>query len=313
LAVSVSFKGKAAPLLTDISFEVLPGKVTAVIGESGSGKTTLLRAMTKLFVRPAEFTFAGRVLLDSCDILQCTDDELKAIRRNSLRYVFQEPSLSFNPVMKIGSEFDLIRMHLLNPAMDKPSYRAFVDKLFSEVGIPDAARVLRSYPHQLSTGTLQRILIAIALLTKPKVILADEPTSSIDAVLRTQAMDLLSGVCRTEGRSLLFTTHDLAIARSYADTIVVLYAGRVVEIASKSDFFTMPLHPYSQSLVELFSGSAKQGRAHKTLEEPVTDSAKITGCKYHPFCPIAKDDCKALEPAMIELENQGEVRCPYWK
>jgi len=182
------------------------------------------------------------------------------------------------------------------------------------MGITDPAEVLNSYPHQLSVGTLQRILIAAAIAPHPRFLVADEPTSAVDAVLRYQILDLLVSICRNETMTLLLITHDLEIARRYGDRIAVIYAGRILEISTKDEYFQNPLHPYSQTLLStlptptssLDSMPSSSGSAPSFTELP-------SGCKFHPRCYKIQADCRKLEPELISTDNHRKVRCPYWK
>jgi len=182
------------------------------------------------------------------------------------------------------------------------------------LGISEPSEMLRKYPHQLSVGMAQRSLVAAALLGSPKLIIADEPTSSVDAAMRRRILEVLTLRCREGGMSLLLTTHDLEIAREFADRVIVLYAGRIVESAKKDEFFARPLHPYAQALL------ASQPQSHQSLNdlqvipgEPVQAEQLPGGCTFHPRCPRVQDECRSSEPALERVENDRMVRCPYWK
>jgi oligopeptide/dipeptide ABC transporter ATP-binding protein len=182
------------------------------------------------------------------------------------------------------------------------------------LGIAEPRDMLRKYPHQLSVGMAQRSLVAAALLGSPKLIIADEPTSAVDAAMRRRILEVLSVRCREAGMSLLLTTHDLEIAREFADRVIVLYAGRIVESAKANEFFARPLHPYAQALL------ASQPRPHQSLKdvqviqgEPVHAEKLPGGCTFHPRCPRVQEACRAGEPALEQVENDRLVRCPFWK
>jgi oligopeptide/dipeptide ABC transporter ATP-binding protein len=185
---------------------------------------------------------------------------------------------------------------------------------FNAMGIKDLEKILGSYPHQLSVGTLQRILIAAAIAPRPRILIADEPTSAVDATQRYQILDLLQAYCKTHVMALLLITHDLQIARRYGDRIAVLYAGRVVEMSKQSDFFAKPLHPYSEMLLESVpdaSASLESMPAASGAVPAITDLP--SGCKFHARCPKLQADCKEQEPELLSIDQDHQARCPYWK
>jgi oligopeptide/dipeptide ABC transporter ATP-binding protein len=185
---------------------------------------------------------------------------------------------------------------------------------FNAMGIKDLEKILGSYPHQLSVGTLQRILIAAAIAPRPRILIADEPTSAVDATQRYQILDLLQAYCKTHVMALLLITHDLQIARRYGDRIAVLYAGRIVEMSKQSDFFAKPLHPYSKMLLESVpdaSASLESMPAASGAVPAITDLP--SGCKFHPRCPKLQADCKEQESELLSIDQDHQVRCPYWK
>ena len=312
LSVSCNGRDESSSLLHDITFGLREGEVLGIIGESGSGKTTLVRGLTNLFPASRRMRSEGAVLFDGRDLLSVDEHVMSSIRRTSIRYIFQEPASSFNPLMRIQTQFTLAQSSDDNFS-DRSPYESIVATL-TQMGLTSPAEVLRSYPHQLSVGTLQRVLIAMATIEKPRLLIADEPTSAVDASQRYQILDLLQDQCRTHGMALLLTTHDLSIVRTYADQIIVLYAGRIVEVSRKDDFFSTPLHPYSSMLLESISSSSNSlDQVHITPEKSSGAKDRSKGCKFSSRCPRVHDDCKIVEPELLFLDEERKVRCPYWK
>ncbi len=306
LSVSVRSSRGDIALIREIDLSVRRGEIFALVGESGSGKSTLANAITNLFLPTSGYTIDGNIQFNGRQLLQMNEKELREVRRNSIRYIFQEPSESLNPIRKIRAQFSDSLKGTARPSETEN------DLLDAGLTQPDA--VLDSYPHELSGGMLQRTLIAMALAPAPDLIIADEPTSSVDATLRFKLLDLLDEVRKKTGCTLLLITHDLHIAERYADTVAVMYGGKIVETAPKKLFFQNPFHPYSQMLLQ---GSSLSTSSLNLLEpyseNPIHPSHLPPGCAYHPICPKAQDDCRTMEPTLTPLENERSVRCPYWK
>ena len=315
MSVHVPSDGTSVELLHDITFSLTSGEVLVLVGESGSGKTTLARALTRLFPKGLGASIRGRIEYDGSDLLKIEPRSLRQLRRKQIRYIFQEPGIALNPAFRLTSQTRFLIAQARNGPGNAGTVRehSFHQSLRA-MGITDPAEVLNSYPHQLSVGTLQRILIAAAIAPHPRFLVADEPTSAVDAVLRYQILDLLVSICRNETMTLLLITHDLEIARRYGDRIAVIYAGRILEISTKDEYFQNPLHPYSQTLLStlptptssLDSMPSSSGSAPSFTELP-------SGCKFHPRCYKIQADCRKLEPELISTDNHRKVRCPYWK
>ncbi len=299
-------------LIQEINFSLKHGEIFALVGESGSGKTTLACALTKLFSPFAGYEISGDVYFAKHNLLQLEEHSLREIRREKIRYVFQEPAQSLNPISRIKTQYVDAIVNVASMDAERAVEKAKID--LKNVGIENPDDVLRSYPHELSGGTLQRILIALALSANPELIIADEPTSSVDAPLRFQLLDLLDNARKNGRTSVLLITHDLGIANRYADTVAVMYAGRIVEVAPKQMFFDTPLHPYSQVLCKgaRLTDSSLDDLAVLT-ENPPHPSDLPSGCKFHPICYKAHDDCRLFEPQLESIDVERKVRCPYWK
>lgn len=234
--------GHRSPVINNVSFNVPRGRLLAIVGESGSGKTTLCRALTRLFLTGTDVRLNGKVIFANTELLSCATTTLLDVRRKAIRYVFQEPHAALNPVARISKQLALAN-----------STSTFSDEslssLLSSLGFSRPAEVLPLYPHQLSIGMAQRIAIAMALLARPSLLIADEPTSALDATLRRQLLDLLKSFQEQTHMTMILVTHDIALAIRYADDILVLKDGRIVDKGATETFCTTQRHPYTQLLL----------------------------------------------------------------
>ncbi len=250
-------------LVHDVSFSVEESEVVVVVGASGCGKTTILRSVTRLFSPASNLSIRGKIEFRGENILTMSDDRLNEIRHTSIRHIFQEPALVFNPVLRIESQLRLLFPDNTNEVQND------VYCFLKELGMERPQEVLRLFPHQLSTGMLQRIAIAISVASKPAILLADEPTSAVDANHRSRILTLLVSHCKSAGMGLIISTHDLHIARRYADTVIVMFGGRIVEKSPAQKFLDRPIHPYSRMLV------SKLLRGEKIKQFPVYESYHV--------------------------------------
>ncbi len=251
----------------------------------------------------------GNVSFEGINLHESNPESLKKIRSSEIRYIFQEPAQSLNPVATIRSQFRRATAVLPDKLTEEGSF-----EILYQAGIQDPARVLRAYLHQLSVGTIQRVLIAMALATKPKLLIADEPTSSVDALLRLQILGLLDSVRRESRMAVLLITHDLEVARRYADRIAVLYAGRIAESSDTEDFFCNPRHPYSKLLMNSQITFGKRLEDIPTVNGSTPGMGEpLPGCKFGPRCHKLCGDCLKSEPELIDVGHDRKVRCHCWK
>ncbi|MBI1804108.1 MAG: ABC transporter ATP-binding protein [Ignavibacteriae bacterium] len=294
-----------------VSLSVDRGEVVAIVGESGSGKTTLLRSIPQLLPFNAGMVTEGSIEFQGENILRMSQKRLQMLRQNTVRSIFQEPGIVFNPVSRISTQVGILIASFGNSGKQE-----FSDCLI-ELGMDKPDEVLRSYPHQMSVGMLQRISIALAVASHPALILADEPTSAIDAIHRSRALRLLANHSKIFGAALLLTTHDLCVARKYADVVIVMYGGRVIERSSSKEFFLRPRHPYSKILLanEHFDPGARRNlHFPSTIAETFAEGeVKMKGCDYWKRCSIAHDSCSENEPELLPVDENHEVRCPFSK
>lgn len=302
LSVSAPSPGGDRVLIHDVSFSVREREVLIFLGESGSGKTILNRSLTKLFPDTSALRIDGSVIFEGEQLLTLREDELSIVRRRRIRYVFQEPLQSLNPLSRIGQQMRL--------AADAPSNNdSNLHNTLRLVGLDNSRELLDLYPHELSIGMAQRVCIAMALLPSPVLLIADEPTSAVDASLRRRILDLLISIQRGSTMSLVLITHDLDVARCYGDQIIVMYGGRIIETAPWKTFFESPLHPYSRLLLDAHHASQhRTGPSNTTTEAVIVDMPR-QGCAFQPRCPIAEKKCKESAPDLEPFPGEREVRC----
>jgi peptide/nickel transport system ATP-binding protein len=290
-----------------IDLSVRRGEVLALVGESGSGKSTVL--LTILGLLPADALVEGEVSLHGTPILGLPERERARVRGRRLGMVFQDPGGSLNPVVSVGSQIDeVLEVHR---GLKGSAARDMTESLLARVGVGDPRRRAEAYPHQLSGGLRQRVAIAAALAADPEVILADEPTTALDATVQAQVLDLLVGLVSVEGVALVLVTHDLAVAAAVADRIAVMYAGRVVEERPAEGLMLRPAHPYSVALraAALPFAPRSDGGGSRLPELPGRMAAAGgVGCAFAPRCPLATDHTRAVTPELRAFED-GRVAC----
>jgi peptide/nickel transport system ATP-binding protein len=300
LSVTLHRDGRAHAILDRISLTVRRGEILAMLGESGSGKSTLGLAVMGLLPAEAEPEVSGSIAIDGIELLGGDPGQWRRVRRERLGTVFQDPIGSLNPSLRIGAQ-------LSEAIVDgTPSAR-----WLEHVGIHDPESRLRSYPHQLSGGQCQRVMIAMAIAKRPGLIIADEPTTALDVVVQAQILDLLRRLAREDGIAMLFVTHDLAVASALADRIVVMHAGRLVEDGPVDRLAAQPAHPYTAALLGArFGLTADRGRQLPTLATAgeTTDGAAI-GCAFAPRCPLATEPCRTTRPPVMSAIHGGCVSC----
>jgi peptide/nickel transport system ATP-binding protein len=299
----------------DVSFDIEKGETVAIIGESGSGKTTLAISLIRLSPRSARIT-RGQILFTgnagTIDIRTLPEDELRQFRWSECAMVFQAALNSFNPVINIWEQFgDTARAHGIK---DAKAVHARASELLDLVRL-DPKRVLRAYPHELSGGTKQRVLIALSLLLKPQLIILDEPTTALDILTQRSIIDLLGQLKKTLGFSMIFISHDLSIAAELADRMITMYAGTVVERATVNDLFYRPRHPYSVGLLRAVPRVSGAMGAVASIPGSPPDLIRLPpGCTYVPRCPLAIAKCSEREPDLVPVDTpQHDARCIRWK
>jgi len=290
-----------------VSFEVRPGEVLGLVGESGCGKTVTGFSILGLVDPPGRIV-GGRVLFDGTDLLTLGEDRLRQIRGARIAMVFQDPMMTLNPVLRIDTQMvEAVRAH---QDVDSGMARRIAREALERVGIPSAESRLRSYPHQFSGGMRQRVAIAIALLNRPKLIIADEPTTALDVTIQAQILYEAQKLCRESGTALIWITHDLSVVAGLADRICVMYAGRIVEQGTVDEVLDAPLHPYTQGLIG--SVPSRNRRGAPLAQIPGMTPALLNlppGCAFRARCARAADAC--LESPPLVRQGKRLVRCFY--
>ena len=303
--------GEPIRALDGVSIEVRSGEIVGILGESGCGKSTLASALLRLLAPHAKCE-GGTILIRGRDLLNLSERELRAIRGREISLIAQDTALSLNPVMTAGSQAgEVLRAHLPLTAQQR---RKRVMELLREVGFDQPQEIYSAYPHQLSGGQRQRIAIAQAVACRPALLVADEPTSKLDATLQAEILALLSQIRRQYGMAILVISHDPTLFAGFADRIAVMYAGRIVEVGSSAEIFERPLHPYSQALVRIAAASTVTGSSARVrlpaIEGDSPDPACIPlGCRFEPRCSERMDVCSRRYPREFMPEPSRPVNC----
>jgi oligopeptide/dipeptide ABC transporter ATP-binding protein len=315
-----------------VSFVLDEGETVCLVGESGCGKSVTALSIARLVPTPPAKYVGGEILLNGRDVLKMDKNELRSIRGGVVSYVFQEPSASLNPVFRIGNQIkESLKLHRplgtpasgtartneTNTPYQRPAlqnYDAEVIRLLKLVGIPAPESRIRNYPFEMSGGMQQRVMIAMALASEPKLLVADEPTTALDVTIQAQILDLLRDLKQRFGMAILLITHNLGIVGDMADRVAVMYAGQIVELAPARELLRRPLHPYTKALM---NSVPKLGSGETRLTAIPGNVPRIgnfpPGCRFAPRCPIAKAECSNAIPELLEVEPGRWARCPYWK
>lgn len=290
-----------------VDLQVSSQEMVGIVGETGCGKSVTARSILKLIPEPGKIV-SGSIELEGRNLLTLPEPEMKAIRGGQIAMIFQNPLTSLNPVFTIGDQlFHIIRVH---QTREKSAIRELTLGMLSLVRLPNPNRLLKKYPHELSGGQLQRIMIAMALSCKPRILIADEPTTALDVTIQAQILTLMLQLKAETRTSILLITHDLGIVAETCERTVIMYAGKIVESGVTVDIFQNALHPYTEGLMQSIPGKAKPGEALKTISGSVPDLVgSETGCRFHPRCPQAQQKCRENEPELKSKENGHFVAC----
>ncbi len=286
----------------DVNLEAYAGDAVALVGESGSGKSTLGYALLKIIPPPGRIV-KGRVVIDGVDVTSLEGEELRRVRGSLVSIVFQDPFTTLDPVRRVG---DQVAEVLTEHGVPKEEARARVKELLTSVGLPP--RLFNAYPHQLSGGQRQRVAIAMAVALKPKVIVADEPTTALDVVVQRQIMDLLDRI-RASGATIVLITHDIALAAERATKIAVMYAGRIVEYGPKDEVLNSPQHPYTKGLLASVPTLESSEWPKPIPGVPPDLRNPPPGCRFWPRCPYATDECRRYLPKLVRVGPNHYVAC----
>jgi len=292
-----------ARAVDDVSFDLYPGETLGIVGESGCGKTVTSLSILRLVPEPPGHVLPGSLIeFEGRNLLALSAPELRAVRGNQIAMIFQEPMTSLNPVFTVGDQ--IAEAAIIHQHVSRSAARARAIEMLRLVGIPDPDERVDHYPHQLSGGMRQRVMIAMALVCHPKVLIADEPTTALDVTIQAQILELLDRLQHELGMAVLLITHDLGVVAGHADRVVVMYAGRVVEMAETDALFERPTHPYTEGLLaavpRIDAPRAPRARLHAIPGQVPAATAWPPGCRFHPRCPYAWEKCAAQEPPLLE-------------
>jgi oligopeptide/dipeptide ABC transporter ATP-binding protein len=310
-SLSISFPGGNGirlPAVRDVSFSVATGEVLALVGESGSGKS--VTSLSIMGLLPPGAQISGSIRLDGDDLLAVDDESMRQIRGARIAMIFQEPMTALNPVMRVGDQ--VAEAVLAHHRVSKKEAYARALAAMKDVALPDVERRARDYPHQLSGGMRQRVLIAMAIVNRPQLLIADEPTTALDVTIQAQILELLAELRQKFNLAVLFISHDLAVVSGFAQRVAVMYAGSIVEIGPASEIFERPAHPYTRGLLRAVASFNTDRRAPlASIEGSVPAIANLPpGCAFEPRCDLRVDSCRRTSPELVEISPGHLARCP---
>lgn len=300
--------GKKAKVVDDVSFVIHKGETVALVGESGSGKSiTSLSIMRLLPMPPGEIT-KGDILLNGKNLLHYKNKEMSRIRGNEVSMIFQEPMTSLDPVFTIGNQMiEAIQRH---QKVSKKQAREMSLQLLKEVGIANAEKIITEYPHQLSGGMRQRVMIAIAMSNNPQLLIADEPTTALDVTVQAQILKLMMKMKKEQHSAILFITHDMSVVAETADRVMVMYAGQIVEEAPVREIFLQPKHPYTAALLKTMPSLETEMTRLPSIPGTVPPAYALpNGCRFAPRCPFVMEYCRQVTPETRLIQHNHSVRC----
>ncbi len=293
-----------------VSFDLKRGEFLAVVGESGSGKSVTMMSLLRLIDMPPGEIVSGEANFGETDLLQLEIDDLRDVRGGKIGFIFQDPMTSLNPVLTVGFQLtESLRLHTDTP--EKQLEQRAID-LIDLVGIPDAASRLDNYPHELSGGMRQRVMIAVALACDPQVLIADEPTTALDVTIQAQIIEIIKDLREKLGTAVIWITHDLGVVAGIADRVLVMYGGQIVEEALVGDLYGDPKHPYTHGLLGSLPRLDQKGQELVNIKgQPPNLYEFPSSCPFAPRCPYVYDKCHAENPPLIAIENGRKVAC-WW-
>ena len=301
-----------ARAVDNVTFAVGEGEVLGLVGESGSGKTVACRSMLRLLATQRARVLGGRVLFEGRDMLQLSEAELQKIRGRRIAMIFQNPSTHLDPLMTIGRQIAETLVHHEGASRRDARLRAI--ELLRQVGIPDPARNIDAHPHQFSGGMRQRAMIATAIACRPRLLIADEPTTALDVTVQAQILRLLLRLRDENGLTIILITHDLGVIASTCDSVAVMYAGRIMERAPKSELLRRPLHPYTLGLIRSRPHAAQRGSELPSIEGQMPPMSELPpGCRFHPRCPYARPACRTGDINLASAAPNHQTACIRWR
>lgn len=313
--LKTAFKTDYGPNVTvdDVSFTVNQSETVAIVGESGSGKSVTALSILKLLNKRG-YIASGSIQFNGLELTTATKKELQNMRGNDISMVFQEPMSALNPVLKVG--YQLVEVILLHTSLNKKQATLHAVEMLKKVGLPDPERVMGAYPFALSGGMRQRVMIAMALACRPKLLIADEPTTALDVTVQAQIMRVMKQLCEESGTSILLITHDLGVVAEMADRVIVMYAGQVVEEGDVFDIFERPTHPYTKALLEAIPRLDDEDDKLTAIPGNIPSHyQQIEGCRFANRCAHREPHCTVKVPALFTVNDKTgqQSRCFEWK
>jgi len=291
-----------------VNLKIERGETLGIVGESGCGKSVTAYSIMRLIPDPPGRIAGGRIMFQGQDLARIEEPAMRKIRGNDISMIFQEPMTSLNPVYTVGDQ--IMEAIILHQEKTPKQARELALDMLAQVGIPSPEKRIDNYPHEMSGGMKQRVMIAMALVCKPALLIADEPTTALDVTIQAQILDILRRLQREIGMSIWFITHDLGVVAEMAHHVAVMYASKVVETADVETLYSAPRHPYTQGLFKSLPQASSGHARLETIPGAVPNPLEFpTGCKFHPRCPHAIADCEKIEPELVEVEPGHSVAC----
>lgn len=309
LTAGFKYEGRWMNVIRDISYDVRRGEILGIVGESGSGKSVTAKNVMRLIPSPPGRVFHGEILFEGKNILDMGKKEIREIRGNNISMIFQEPMTSLNPVYTCGDQ--ICESITLHQGLSRKKAEEKALEMLRLVGIPMPEMRLKAYPHELSGGMRQRVMIAIALSCNPRLLIADEPTTALDPTIQAQILELIKNLQAKTGMSVMYITHDLGVVAELCERVVVMYSGMVMEISGIKELFKHPLHPYTRGLMKSMPRINDEIKKRLySIEGKVPHFSEMPeGCPFHPRCPEVCDECKKACPELIDAGGGHMVRC----
>ncbi len=314
LVTAFETEAGAIHAVENVSFQLERSQTLGIVGESGCGKSVTSLSIMRLLPKPFGYVVSGEVLLEGRDLLKLTAEEMRHVRGNRISMIFQEPMTALNPLHRVGNQIgEALKLH--QPDMEKKDVFSESVELLKKVGIPAPEQRIREYPHQLSGGMRQRVMIAIALACRPDILIADEPTTALDVTIQAQILELMLTLQQETGMAIILITHDLGVIAETCDEVVVMYAGKVAEKASVYDLFQFPKHPYTRGLLaSIPSLSSVPKKELQTIEGTVPElTAFPAGCRFQNRCFYQRIRCSAVVPPLEAVNAKHWVSCFRWQ
>lgn len=308
LQISFKYDGVMTPVIRGVSFDIKRGETLGMVGESGSGKSVTSREIMRLIATPPARIDSGEILFEGRDILKMSDDELRSIRGNRISMIFQEPMTSLNPVYTCGDQImEVIRLH---KGVSEKEARQMAIEMLREVGVQSPETRVDCYPHELSGGMRQRVMIAMALSCSPTLLISDEPTTALDPTIQAQILQLIKDMKKKLNMSVLFITHDLGVVAQNCDRVVVMYAGKIVEVAEVCELFDHPAHPYTQGLIMSIPKMSSDVEELYSIDGSIPSFGSLPGgCTFGPRCPYFTEECTKSEPVLKDIGGGHLCAC----